>query len=147
MSRGVSLRTAPSDVIEKTRRMDQGTFTSFPELAGLPVLVRRQRRLEAKIVPLAPLLEDEKACRKAIDGLLVAAGLAKSESVTCNGYDVTHNERKGQTSFDADNMVALLVRCGVDPEFVDFLVSDSTETGDPSKFATVKPSKGAKVRR
>lgn len=121
-------------------------FEVYSQLKNLPKLVRQQRRLEGKIAALGPLLEDEKAVRRSIDLLLVSAGIAKGDGVTCLGYDVVHNERKGQTSFDAENMVALLVRCGVDPEFVEFLVRDSTEIGEPSKFCTVKPSKGAKVR-
>jgi hypothetical protein len=126
--------------------MDRGTFTTYPSLAGLPPLVRVQRRLEAKIVPLAPLLEDEKACRKAIDALLVTAGLQKGESVSCNGYDVTHVERVGPSSLNQEWIVARLVALQIDVAVAWKILADSTETADDAKWATVKPSKGAAVR-
>lgn len=126
--------------------MDQGTYTSFPELAELPPLVRRQRRLEAQIVTLGPLLADEKAVRKTIDGLLVAAGLAPGATITCNGYDVTHIQRAGQSHLNPDVIVAQLVAGGVAEDLVLTVLAKATETGDPSMWATVKPSKGAKVR-
>lgn len=121
-------------------------FTTYPTLADLPPLVRKQRRLEAQIAPLAPLVEDEKAIRKAIDARLVAAGIGKGDGVTCLGYDVVHHERKGQTSLNAEAAAVLFVLGGVDPEFVDFVLTTCLETGDPAKFAIVKPSKGSKVR-
>jgi hypothetical protein len=128
--------------------MDSGTYTQHLQLGGLPLLVRRQRRLEAQIVPLGPLLEQEKAVRKAIDVLLVAAGLQKSETVTCNGYDVTHIERAGQSSLNQETIVALLTDIlGVDETVARQVLVDSTEKGDPSLFCTVKPSKGAAVRK
>lgn len=127
--------------------MDVGTFTTYPALAPLPPLVRKQRTLEAKILPLAGFVEDEKKTRAQIDALLIAAGLKRGESVTCNGYDVTHAGRKGQESLNADALAILLVLGGVDPEFVDFALKTSLETGEASVWATVKPSKGAKVRR
>lgn len=127
--------------------IDTGTFTAHPELGGLPPLVRKQRTLEAKILPLAPLVEDEKLVRQAIDVLLIKAGIAKGDHVTCNGYDVAHTGRKGQESLNAEALGILLVLGGVDPEFVDFAVATCTETADPSFWATVKPSKGAKVRK
>jgi hypothetical protein len=124
-----------------------GTFTNFPSLVEpLPPLVRKQRRLEATIVAVAQAVKDEKAVRAEIDLLLVAAGLKKSELVTCLGYDVIHNEKKGQSSLNSDTLTELLVAAGVDRALVDQTLIASTETGDPSKFCTVKPSKGAKVR-
>jgi hypothetical protein len=126
--------------------MDQGAYTSFPELAGLPTLVRRQRRLEAQIVTLGPLLEDEKAVRKEIDGLLVAAGFVKGQTVTCLGYDVTHIVRAGQSSISGESLIAHLLAAGVEERVAVAVLIKSTETGDPSTWATVKPSKGAKVR-
>lgn len=124
-----------------------GTYADYPALAeALPPLVRKQRRLEAQIVPLAQLLEDEKTLRKQIDDLLVAAGLQKSESVTCLGYDVTHCGRDGQSKLNPEMIIAKLVTAGVDHDLVVQVLTDSTETGDPAVWATVKPSKGAKVR-
>lgn len=126
---------------------DVGTFTTHPELRTLPPLVRKQRTLERKIAPLAPLVDDEKAVRKAIDALLIAAKIAPGAGVTCNGYDVDHHTRKGNTSVNTDAAEILLVLGGVDPEFVDFVIKACTETGDSPLWATVKPSKGAKVRK
>lgn len=125
---------------------DVGTFIAHPELKPLPALVRRQRTLERKIAPLAPLVDDEKAVRKQIDALLVAAKIAPGTGVTCNGYDVDHHTRKGTTAVNTDAAAILLVLGGVDPEFVDYVIRACTETGDSPLWATVKPSKGAKVR-
>lgn len=122
-------------------------YTTYGALADLPPLVRKQRRLEKKIVPLAPLVDQEKALRKQIDELLVAAGLTTSgEGVTCLGYDVLHNQRAGHSALNPEKIVALLVAGGVDQAFALKVLVDSTETGDPAKWATVKPSKGAQVR-
>lgn len=126
---------------------DVGTFTTYPALVDLPPLVRKQRRLEAKILPLEPLVKNEKHVRGQIDALLIAAGLKRGDSVTCNGYDVTHTGRAGQTSLNADALAILLVLGGVDPEFVDFALKASTETGEAPVWATVKPCKGSQVRR
>lgn len=126
---------------------DVGTFTTYPALVDLPPLVRKQRTLEAKILPLAGFVEDEKKTRGQIDALLIAAGLKRGDSVTCNGYDVTHAGRAGTTSLNADALAILLVLGGVDPEFVDFALKTSMETGEPALWATVKPSKGSQVRR
>lgn len=106
----------------------------------LPRLVRRQRRLEKRIATLKvdELLAREKATRDAIDKLLVLAGVQASSAVLCLGYEVAHNERAGRTSISAD----ILRRSGV-PEFD---IQLATETGNPSKFATVKPAKGTRVR-
>lgn len=123
-------------------------YTAYSALAGdLPALVRKQRRLEKQIVLLVPLSEEEKALRKEIDALLITAGITTSgEGVTCLGYDVLHNARKGQSSLNADKILAFLVAGGVDKDFAVKVLTDSTETGDPSAWATVKPSKGSKVR-
>ena len=127
--------------------MTGGTFTNYPTLVEpLPPLVRKQRRLEKKIAAVAADVVTEKAVRADIDLLLLAAGLKKSERVTCNGYDVIHNERDGQSSIDSVKLTELLVAAGVDRDLVVQIVTDSTETGDPAKFATVKPSKGSQVR-
>jgi hypothetical protein len=124
-----------------------GTFNQYPVLVDpLPRLVRRQRRLEAKVAAIAQEIKDEKATREQIDELLVAAGLTKGALVTCLGYDVKHNERNGQSSLDGQVLAALLEAGGVDPEFVEYCVCEATTVGRPAKFATVSPSKGAKVR-
>lgn len=127
--------------------MDVGTFTTYPALAPLPPLVRKQRTLEAKILPLAGFVDDEKKIRGQIDALLIAAGLKRGESVTCNGYDVTHAGRSGSTALNVEAAEILLVLGGVDPEFVAFVLTTCLETGEAPVWATVKPSKGAKVRR
>jgi hypothetical protein len=121
-------------------------YTRYPALAELPALVRKQRRLEAKIAPITPLIEEEKAVRKDIDARLVTAGFASNEGVACLGYDVVHHERKGQRAINEDTLIEQLVALGVERKKAQKAIADSTETGDPSTWATVKPSKGAKVR-
>lgn len=124
-----------------------GTFIQYPSLIDtLPPLVRKQRRLEAKIAPVEPLIDVEKALRKEIDALLKGAGLGKGELVTCRGYDVTRCERKGNSSLNPEKIIARLVAGGVDQGFALKVLIDSTETADPSSWATVKPSKGSQVR-
>lgn len=124
-----------------------GTYTEHPTLLEtLPPLVRKQRRLEARIVTVAQAVKDEKEVRAEIDQLLVAAGLQKSELVTCAGYDVLHNERDGRESLNPDKVTAALLAAGVDPELVAQVIMDATETGEVAKFCTIKPSKGARVR-
>lgn len=126
--------------------IDPGTYVRYPALKNLPALVRRQRRLEAKIAPIAPLVEDEKAVRKDIDLLLVAAGIAKGEGVTCFGYDVAHVERVGTSRLNQDAVIAQLVAFGMGDKVAREILAACTETGDPSTWATVKPCKGSKVR-
>jgi hypothetical protein len=120
-------------------------FTAYPALVtALPPLVRKQRRLEGKIAPLAPLVDEEKACRKDIDALLIAAEV---DGVTCLGYDVAHVERKGTERLNHEAFIARRVARGDDRATLELDLAASTETGDPSCWATVKPSKGSKVRR
>lgn len=127
--------------------MITGTFENYPSLVEpLPPLVRKQRRLEATIAAVAETVIDEKAVRAEIDQLLIAAGLEKGESVTCLGYDVTHVERAGTSRLNQDVLIMRLVTAGVPEQLVREIVQASTEVGDPSAWATVKPSKGAKVR-
>lgn len=121
-------------------------YTAFSALADLPALVRLQRRLEAQITPLAPLVEDEKAVRSQIDDLLVKAGIAKGDGVTCLGYDVVHNERNGQSRLNGDKLALQLRNRGLDAHDIALVIAMSTETGEPSSFATVKPGKGSVVR-
>lgn len=125
---------------------DTGTYTQHPSLKDLPPLVRRQRTLEAKIVVLAPLVEDEKTTRQQIDQLLVEARIVPGNSVTCNGYDVMHHLRAGSNRLNQAVLIAQLVAGGVDRGFVDQAIAASTETGDPSTWASVKPSRGTRVR-
>jgi len=113
-------------------------MSSATLIAALTPLVRRQRRLEKQIAPLEDLQAKEEACRKAIDALLLEAGFASGDSVRVGGYDVKHNERRGRTSVNADKLRG----SGV-PELD---IQLATETGQPAKFATVKPAKGATVR-
>ena len=127
--------------------MAEGTFTNYPVLVeALPPLVRKQRRLAQQIAAVAAAVVDEKALRAQIDALLLAAGLKKSELVTCLGYDVRHNERDGQTSINEEKLVAQLVDAGIPERTAREILAYCTETGEPARFATVTPSKGAKVR-
>lgn len=127
--------------------MATGTFTNDPRLTiDLPPLVRKQRRLAGQIAEVAQAVVDEKACRADIDVLLVAAGLQKSELVTCNGYDVKHNERDGAHAINGDVLTEELVAKGVDRQVINRALLNATETGKPASFATVTPTKGAKVR-
>jgi hypothetical protein len=124
-----------------------GTYRRYPALVDdLPPLVRKQRRLARRIAVDAQDVKDEKAAREQIDRLLVAAGLKKSELVTCAGYDVRHNERDGSSAINPDILTALLVAEDVDPDFVASVITASTETGAAATFATVTPTKGANVR-
>ncbi len=124
-----------------------GPHTKFPTLVdALPPLVKKQRTLAGKIAQVALAVIDEKKIRGDIDALLVQAGLQKSDVVTCNGYDVRHNEKAGQTSINQDVLTEQLKAAGVAPEVVAAVLLAATETGNPALFATVTPSKGAKVR-
>ena len=124
-----------------------GTYVQYPSLVeALPPLVRTQRRLEARLAAVAQDENVDEAVRGQINQLLIAAGLEKSEVVTCAGYDIKYNERDGQSSLNEDKIREQLIAAGVAPEFVAQVLMDSTETGEPSSFATVKPSKGAQVR-
>jgi len=127
--------------------MATGTFANHPTLIKvLPPLVRKQRRLAGQIAEVAQAVIDEKAVRADIDQLLVAAGLKKTELVTCNGYDVRHHERDGQSSINGDVLTEQLVAAGVDRDLVTATIANATDTGKPSAFCTVTPSKGAQVR-
>lgn len=126
---------------------DTGTYTAYPTLADLPPLVRRQRTLEAQLVAFAPLVDDEKTLRHQIDRLLVDAGIGAGDAVTCNGYDVQHHVRAGAHRLNQAVLIAQLVAGGVDRAFVDRVIAASTETGDPSGWASVKPSKGTRVTK
>jgi hypothetical protein len=110
-------------------------------------LVRRERRLEARVAPLADLAELAKATRKRIDQLLVAAGFQPKESTTCAGYQLTHTKRAGQTSFNDEKARAKFVAAGVEPELVDEILAACFETGDDALFVLIRPMRGALVRK
>jgi hypothetical protein len=134
-----------------TRRVSSlgvtGTFTQYPGLiATLPPLIKTQRRLAARIAAVAQDVKDEKAIRQDIDRLLVAAGLTKGDVVTCAGYDVRHNEKDGAESLNPLKVTEQLAAAGVALELIAHVLMDSTETGNPSAFTTVTPSKGAVVK-
>jgi hypothetical protein len=114
-------------------------YTTYPSLVDLPKLVQKQRRLEAHIAQLEAMAIEEKAVRELIDGLLVGAGLTKGEGVACNGYDVVHHERAGQSRVSAEKLRA----AGVSQD----VIQAATDTGKPSTYATVRPAKGARVRK
>ncbi len=146
---GLAARSiAPARRDETTRRTVTGTFARYPSLVEtLPPLIKKQRKLAAIIAKVPRETHDEeKAVRGQIDALLLLAGLKKSDVVTCAGYDVRHNERDGQESLNSDKILEQLVAAGVDRDKVLQVLKDSTETGNPSKYATVDPTKGAKVR-
>jgi hypothetical protein len=113
----------------------------------LPPLVKKQRTLEAKIQPLTAFVEQEKAVRADIDALLIKAKIPSNDGVVCNGYDVLHHERAGQTRINQGVLVAQLLAAGLTKARVEAILFEATERGDPSAWATVKPSKGSKVRR
>jgi hypothetical protein len=127
---------------------DVGTFTAYPALKTLPPLVRKQRRLEARLGDdHGPFEKQESAVRKDIDALLVAAGLGQGDFVTCNGYDVTRRGQKGRTSINALMLLETLIIAGLTREEAYGLILEATDTGDPSTWSEVKPSKGSQVRR
>jgi len=124
-----------------------GPHTAFPALkTALPPLIKEQRKLEALIAPVLPLIEPEKDVRKQIVALLIAAGVGKGETVTCLGYDVTHCERAGTSSLNEETLTTLLVKAGLDADFVAETLAASMDTAVDPQWATVKPSKGSKVR-
>jgi len=128
--------------------MAAGTFLDYPALVEpLPPLVRKQRRLEALLGDEhGPFEAQESAVRKEIDLLLKAAGLTQAEFVTCLGYDVTRRGQKGRSVINAIKLVEQLVRLGLDRVKALKAILESTDTGEPSTWSEVKPSKGAKVR-
>jgi len=127
---------------------NSGSYTRYPALADLPPLVRRQRKFEALLGNEDGAYADqEKAVRKQIDSLLVDAGLVQGDVVTCNGYDVVRRGQKGRSSINVERLVESLVNAGLERASVLSLVLSATDTGDPSSWAEVKPSAGAKVRK
>ena len=124
-----------------------GPFTDHPSLVEpLPPLVRKQRRLEAKLAAVAQAEIDEKAIRAQIDRLLLVAGCQKGDVVQCLGYDVMHFENAGRSTINTDTLTAQLTAAGLNPELVTQIIKASTDVGSPAVYCTVKPSKGAKVR-
>jgi hypothetical protein len=118
-------------------RLAHNTFALRRGLARLPLLVRRQRRLEHLVAKLEKHAKAEKATRDEIDALLVKQGLAHGQGVTCLGYDVVHNERAGRKSIDG----CRLRLAGVS----DLDIAFATVEGARSSFVTVRPMKGAEV--
>jgi hypothetical protein len=131
--------------------MKFGNYLShfFLKASELPTLVKRQRRLEGQIAPLAnklePLVAKEKATRQAIDGLLLAAGFENLDTVEVGAYDVTHYTRAGQSKLNGDTLLGILVEAGVDRELVEDAIVEATETADDVKFCGVKPQKGTRA--
>jgi hypothetical protein len=123
----------------KGASLSLNTYAIRRGLAKLPVLVRRQKRLERRLTRLELVAAQEKATRDAIDQLLVAEGLTPGEGVTCLGFDVVHHARAGRTSI----CPARLRAAGVAEVDIQF----ATVTGTPSSFATVRPMKGTAVAR
>lgn len=122
------------------------SYEAYSVLEPLWPLVNKQRQLEAKILPFAPLVDQEKAIRQDINDLLIKAGIAKGDGVTCHGYDVVHVERVGSTRLNQDMLASYLIQFGMPAQEVQEMIAACTETGEPSTWATVKPSKGSKVR-
>ena len=127
--------------------MAEGTFLKYPALVEpLPVLIRKQRTAAGKIATVAQAIKDEEVLRKDIDALLVRAGLQKSDVVTCMGYDVRHHERDGQARINPETVTAYLIALQWEPDAIAALLKATTDIGKPALFATVTPTKGAKVR-
>lgn len=103
----------------------------------LRALVRQQRRLEKRAVKAQLVLDQEKACRDAINAVLVEAGCGKGEGVLVDGYEVVHHERAGQARVNADKLRG----AGVSEIDIQFAI----EVGKCASYATVRPAKGAKV--
>ncbi len=143
-----AIATTDDDVVVQSLPGLFNTYLLKPALVdALPPLVRKQRKAEARLVPFEVLAEQEKAIRFEIDALLQQAGFdSNGQFVTCLGYDVVHNERKGHTSTDLKALEELLVFGGVKRELVQQALAQATTTGEPSKFALVKPCKGSTVR-
>lgn len=119
--------------------MLENTYANRPLLKRLPTLVRKQRRLERQATRWERAAAAEKLVRDQIDALLLEAGLAKGQGVTCLGYDVVHNERAGRSKVNPDKLRG----AGVAELDIQF----ATETGQASSFATVRPMKGAQLER
>lgn len=124
-----------------------GTFTKYPSLiVKLPPLVRKQRTLAGRIATVAQDVKEDEGLRKEIDALLVTAGLKKSDVVTCMGYDVRHNERDGQARISPLILTAYLTAMEWEADDIAAILMAVTETGKPALFASITPTKGAKVR-
>jgi hypothetical protein len=138
-----------------------GTYLKIVKLrkSNLADLVQEQRTLEAAIAPHAAailkplkpgtlsLVDQEKAKRKEIDALLVAAGLKNTECVTVDGYEVVHYSRAGLESVNIEKLAGFVEAHGFDPLLFAQLVADATETAAAVEYALVKVPKGAKVKK
>ncbi len=145
-----AVRARETASILSTRRPTAvtGTITRYLSLVQtIPPLLKKQRRLAARIATMAEAVKAEREVRAEMDGHLVTAGLGKGEVVTCDGYDIRHNEKAGSSSINETKLAEMFVAAGVTRELVDDVIKESTEIGKPSVYATVIPSKGAKVQR
>jgi hypothetical protein len=138
---------APAAPREEDTLMATGTFANHPRLKkALPPLVKAQRALAAKIAVDPQDVKAEKAVRAQIDDLLVAAGFQHGDSVTCNGYDVAHHKRAGEDWVNPEKVTAELRAAGLPDDVIAELITATTDTTADALYATVTPSKGAKVR-
>lgn len=125
----------------------RGAYTTFRAFVGLAALVRKQRRLEAKLGDdHGSFADQDKAVRKEIDALLVAAGFASGDGVTCVGYEVIHRTQKGRSAINETTLTGKLVALGLPGDAVATAIRTSLDTGEPAAWAEVRPVKGAKVR-
>ena len=114
-----------------------GTFNKFPALRRLPALLKKHQRVAKKLRPVKAWELEEKALRQQMHGLLLEAGIPAGEGVTCAGYDVDRQTKRGNSYISRD----LLLAAGVAPELIDACV-DRYASAD---FVLVSPVKGAAV--
>jgi hypothetical protein len=128
---------------------DPDAYLTHPSLKNtdLALLVKRERTIAAKLAPLEELAELGKETRKRIHELLVQAGFQPKDWTTVNGYQVTRTSRAGQTSFNDATCQAQLVAAGVDAELVADAIAASFEQAPTTYYASVKPMRGALVRK
>jgi hypothetical protein len=122
-------------------------YAAYSALDGLEKLVRAQQRLVRQIVLLEPLALEEKQKRQEIAEALRAAQIPPGDGVTCIGYDVLLIERRGTIRLNEERHVSYLVAEGLTDDRARELLALSQDVGEPSSWATVKASKGSKVRR
>jgi len=115
-----------------------GTFARYVALARLPILVRRQRRLERKVAKLQAAEEQERQVREQILEALKLAGIEAKGVVTCIGYEVIRRTRAGRRTVNAEKLLAVGV------PLID--VQWATEVGKAADYVEVRPMKGAEVK-
>jgi hypothetical protein len=128
---------------------DPDAYLTHPSLkhTDLPLLVKRERTIAAKLAPLAELEELGKETRKRIHELLLQAGFQPKDWTTVNGYQVRRESRAGQTSFNDATCQAQLVAGGVDADLAASSIAASFEQAPTVYYASVKPMRGALVRK